>query len=139
MKTPNETLSAVGTILAASVLIDERRRDVEMIEFSHSITTINHHIRPDVILPRSKILAWFKENEQKISENLSHDSHGSWKTSILNKIEDKELRRLVLAAMFSISVCDYELNDEECEFLKLAVSLWKTDLPHVEEMAQMVG
>lgn len=133
------TIRAVGTILATSVLIDERLRDIEIIEFSHSMTKINQHVRPDVILPPEDIADWFKDHAEGISNKISTDEKNAWKTQILNQIQDQDLRRMVLTAMFSISVCDYELKDEECEFLKLAVSLWKIDLPHVTDMELMVG
>lgn len=133
------TIHAVANILATSVLIDERLRDIEIIEFSHSMTTINQHVRPDVILPPEDIAEWFKGHADSISNKISTDENDVWKTQILNQIQDQDLRRMVLTAMFSISVCDYELKDEECEFLKLAVSLWKIDLPHVTDMERMVG
>lgn len=135
----NDALISAATVLAVSVLIDERLRDIEMVEFSHSMITINRHIRPDVILPRSALMAWFNENAAEISERISKDSDNVWKTEILGHIQDAQLRRMVLAAMFSISICDYELNDEECEYLKLAVSLWETGLPHIEDMELMAG
>lgn len=135
----DEVLSNVATVLAVSVLIDERLRDVEMIEFSHSIMTINQRIRPGVILTRRNIVNWFNANRTDIAEKISIDKNDIWKTQILGQIQGDELRRMVLACMFSISVCDYELNDEECDFLKLAVSHWETGLPHVQDMELMVG
>lgn len=139
MNENKDMLRAVGTILATSVLIDERLRDIEMVEFSHSIMTINRYIQPDVILPREDILKWFDDNAAGVSENILKDKNNVWKTEILSKIIDPELRSMVLAAMFSISVCDYELDDEECEFLRLAVSLWKVELPRFKEIERMVG
>jgi len=134
----DEKLNAAATVLAISVLIDERLRDIEMVEFSHSIMTINQLIRPGVILPRKTIVQWFKDNQDDISLKLSQDLDSAWKTQVLKAVTDPELRRLVLSAMFSISVCDYELDDEECEFLKLAVSLWETGLPSVADIELMV-
>ncbi|WP_427449950.1 hypothetical protein [Litorimonas sp. WD9-15] len=134
----DETLRAVSTVLAVSALIDERLRDIEMIEFSHSVMTINQRIRPGVILPRKTVVKWFKDNEDEITVKISEDENSVWRKEILSLITDPELRRLVLSAMFSISVCDYELDDEECEFLKLAVSLWETGLPSVADVELMV-
>lgn len=119
-------MEVVAKILAISVLIDQEQREAEMIEFMNAVTHINHDIRPEVILSNKKIRQWFEDNKASISESLASDDSQKFKSDLLEQITDTKLRRTLLASIFSVSVCDYELHDEECEFLKLATHIWGT-------------
>lgn len=133
------TMLSVANILAVTVLLDQKQRDLEMVEFCHSIMTINQRLRPGVILPRQKILAWFETHKAVIAKSLAEDSDDSYKKSLLNEIKDPALRRQTLAAIFSISICDYELRDEEADFIKIALDIWKTGLPNVDDVELIAG
>ena len=60
----------ISTLLSIAVLIDNRQKDQELIEFVHGITTINQHIRPEVIMPRNTILKWYEDEKENIIEKL---------------------------------------------------------------------
>lgn len=139
MDSVSDNLENIAKILAVSVMIDGHIRDAELVEFSHSVVSINQKIRPEFILPRETVLKWFHTHKSEISERMQSDDSYKWKSELLTKIDDAEFRKMVLAAMFSISVCDYHLDDAECEFLKLATATWKTNVPGAAELDQMVG
>ncbi len=139
MSNTDATMQAVARILAVTVLVDKRQKDREMIEFCHSIMTINQRLRPGVILPRQTILNWFDSQKDQIIAALAADDDNSYKTEILEKIVDPELRQIVLAAIFAICICDYEFQDEETAFIKVALDVWNSGLPNMDDMALMAG
>lgn len=135
----NKRVEAVARILAVTVLLDQRQRDREMIEFCHYVMTINQDICAAAILPRQSILNWFEGNKAAFSAALAADSDGSFKREILEPIVCPELHKQILTAVFAICICDYEFRDEEAEFIKLALELWKADMPTPSDMSHMAG
>ena len=125
----------VATIFATTVLLDERERDPELIEFTHACMVHNHKIRPGTILPRQTLQAWFKQRKSDLSATLSGPDAQDFKIELLSRISAPELQRSVLSSIFTISVADYELHDEETEFIQTALSVWNAELPRVEELA----
>ncbi len=125
----------VATIFAVTVLLDNRERDTELIEFCHACMVHNHKIRPGTILPRQKLSAWFTQNKRDISASLSGPDSKAYKSELLSRISVPELQRSVLSSIFIISVADYELHDEESEFIQRALSIWDTKMPRAEELA----
>ncbi|WP_189579905.1 hypothetical protein [Litorimonas cladophorae] len=132
-------MRAVAHILAVTVLLDRRQKDQEMIEFCHSVMTINQRLRPGVILPRKTILSWYEAEREKIAIALANDTDDTFKTQALEKIRDPELRRSVLASIFAICICDYEFQDEEAAFIKIALNIWKSGMPSLDEMTLIAG
>ena len=125
----------VATIFAITVLLDERERDPELIEFTHACMVHNHKIRPGTILPRQTLQAWFKQRKSDLSATLSGPDAQDFKIELLSRISAPELQRSVLSSIFTISVADYELHDEETEFIQTALSVWNAEMPRVEELA----
>ena len=132
-------IATISTLLSIAVLIDNRQKDQELIEFVHGITTINQHIRPEVIMPRNTILKWYEDEKENIIEKLQSSDAKAWKISLLQKIEDDKLKQMILSAIYSISICDYKLDDEECRFLKLATEIWGLKLPEMGELERLIG
>jgi len=135
----DELMVAIGTIYAVTVLLDRRERDQELIEFTHAVMTINQRLRPGKILPRATILSWYHSQSADLAARLKADTDDSWKTSILEKIQDDSIRRLVLASIFAICICDYELRDEEADFIKIALNIWNKGLPSMEELEMLAS
>ena len=127
--TANELYETASEIFAVTVLLDERARDPELIEFVHACMVQNHRLRPGIILSRQSILAWFDANKARIGAALAADADNAYKTGLLSQIYDEDLQRVVLSSIFTISVADYELHDEESDFIKQALMVWKTTLP----------
>ena len=132
-------IETIATVLAISVLIDDIEKDQELVEFTHGMMTINQRIRPETIFPRTKILDWFHKNKIDIAQNIANDTDDSWKSGLLEQIDDQSLQCVVLSAMFSISVCDYQLDQEECDFINLALQLWKREMPEAQTVEMVVG
>ena len=135
----NKTVEAIARILAVTVLLDHRQRDREMIEFCHYVMTINQDICSVAILPRQTILTWFDAHKAEFEAALTSDADGSFKAKILEPITDPTLRKQVLTAVFAICICDYEFRDEEAEFIKIALDLWKSDMPTIDDVSKMAG
>ena len=134
----NKTVHAIARILAVTVLLDQRERDQEMIEFCHYVMTINQAIC-STIIPRQRLLDWFDAHKEEFAIALASDTNGSFKATILEDIKEPDLRKTVLAAIFAISVSDYELRDEETEFIKLALGLWDSKMPTADDISLMAG
>jgi len=126
--------SVVTDILAITVLIDQREKDRELIEFTHAAMTHNHHLRPGKIVSRKMLADWFHARKGVLKEQLKTDSDDSYKKALLAKIKDKDLQRRLLTSIFSIAICDYELHDEESNFIRTALKVWKTEMPGVNEL-----
>lgn len=134
----NKTVEAVAHILAVTVLLDQRERDQEMVEFCHYVMTINQAICSKII-PRENILNWFDAHKAGFAKALASDADNSYKTEVLEKITDLDLRKKVLTAIFAISVSDHELHDKETDFIKLALCLWDSKMPTADDISLMVS
>lgn len=135
----NEKAFAVARILAVTVLLDEEQRCQEMVEFCHYVMTINQDICDVAILPRRKILDWFDAHKAEFAKALANDADDSYKSEILECITETALQKQILAAIFAISISDYEFRDEEAEFIQLALKLWKSEMPSVSVVDRMAG
>jgi len=130
----DELYTVVTEILAITVLIDRRVKDRELIEFTHAAMMHNHHLRPGKILSRRMLTDWFHQRESELKEALAKDDNDNYKRALLANITDKDLQRRLLTSIFSISICDYELRDEESNFIRTALNVWKTEMPHVTDL-----
>jgi len=131
---PDENYEAVLKILAVTVLIDHRTKDRELIEFAHAAMMHNQQLRPSVMLSRRMIIEWFHTEKTGIIDALKADEDDSYKSELLSRIKDSDLQRRLLSSVFSIAVCDYELHDEESDFIKQALKVWKTHMPTPAEI-----
>ena len=125
---------AVAEIFAITVLLDARQRDPELIEFTHACMVHNHALRPGTITTRTQLMSWFRQNTARIQAALSADDAETYKTELLGRIRTEELQKRVLSSIFTISVSDYELHDEETDFIKRALKVWTLPMPSVEDI-----
>lgn len=121
--------SSVVEILAVTVLLDMKQRDRELIEFTHAGVVHNQYLRPEKIVTRTQLLNWFHTNADEIKDKLTAKDALAYKTKLLSRITDAELQKRVLASIFTIAVCDYDLHDEESYFIKVALDVWNTVMP----------
>ena len=125
---------SVATIFAMTVLADHRTRDEELIEFTHASMLHNQLLRPNTILTRRRLLQWFETNKDEIDASMHGDAAEDYKRRILSSVTDEVLQRSVLSSIFTISVCDYELHDEESDFIATALKVWDTSMPRPHEV-----
>lgn len=130
----NALYNLVLKILAVTVLIDHREKDRELIEFTHAAMLHNHHLRPGVMLSRTMIIDWFNAQKADIKKSLYADKDDSYKSGLLSQVRDTALQRRLLSSIFTIAVCDYELHDEESNFIKTSLKIWKTEMPTPREI-----
>ena len=130
----DEIYNIVLKILAVTVLIDHREKDRELIEFTHAAMLHNHHLRPGVMLSRTMIIDWFHTHKAEITAQIDNDKNDSFKSELLAQIRDMALQRRLLSSIFTIAVCDYELHDEESDFIKRSLKIWKTHMPTPSEI-----
>ena len=126
--------NVVLEILAVTVLIDHRERDRELVEFTHAAMLHNHHLRPGVMLSRKMINEWFNAHKIELTKNLKADKDNSFKSNLLIQVRDIALQRRLLSSIFTIAVADYELHDEESNFIKSSLAIWKTHMPTPAEI-----
>jgi len=130
----DELYTVILKILAVSVLIDRQERDRELIEFTHAAMLHNHDLRPGIMLSRKMIINWFKDHRAALIEALAVDEDNSFKEQLLSQITDTALQRRIICSIFTISICDYELHDEESDFIKMTLKIWKTHMPSPAEV-----
>ena len=124
----------IAKIFAVTVLLDKRRRDPELIEFTHACMVHNHALRPGKIVSRRQIMEWFDAHRPELEDALSKDNALAYKTELLSRVKTKDLQRKVLSSIFTISVSDYELHSEESDFINQALRVWKTSMPTPDEL-----
>ncbi len=121
-------------VLMITVLVDERVRDAERIELLHNAAVLNRALHPDIILPPKILTQWFDQRMQSLSAEITANGIDAVKKNYLGKINDKGLQRTVLASIYAIATCDYELHDEERGLIKTALDVWQSDLPDPTEV-----
>ena len=126
--------NAVASIFAVTVLLDKRKRDAELVEFTHACMVHNHTIRPGRIVSRRQLMQWFEAHREELEGRLEGDADHAFKASLLTRIHDEGLQRSVLSSIFTISVSDYELHDEESAFINRALSVWNANMPTPAEV-----
>lgn len=130
----DELYRVLLNILAVTVLIDKRERDKELIEFCHAAMLLNQQLRPGKIMSKQMLEEWFERHKGDIKQELENDADNSYKIKLLSLVTDKTLQRRLLSSIFTIAICDYELHDEESDFIKTALKIWDTDMPPPEEI-----
>jgi hypothetical protein len=81
-----------------------------------------------------RLTDWFHARKAVLLGALSKDHDDSYKKALLANITDRDLQRRLLASIFSIVICDYELRDEESHFIRTALSVWKTEMPGIKDL-----
>jgi len=129
-----ELFETILNILAIAVLVDQKERDKELVEFYHCAALLNQKLHPDNILARGDVQAWYRSRKSFLNSMLRSENSHKFQRDMLTKIGDVGLQRAVLIAIFAISVADHELADMEKEFLQLALDVWKNPLPNSAEI-----
>ncbi len=112
------------TLLAIIVLADDRVRDPEMVEFCHEAQLVNQALSPDRIITDGHMRRWFAAHKENIRKAL-HTDKDAFIINCLGVISEPDLRKIILQGMFAISICDYEMHDEENEILKTVIQAWQ--------------
>ena len=79
----NKQVEAIARILAVTILLDQRQREQEMVEFCHYLMKINQDLNPDNIIPRQKILTWFDNNKAEFADAIAADTDEAFKICLL--------------------------------------------------------
>lgn len=130
----SETYRDVLDVLMITVLVDDRVRDEEQVELLHSAAIHNRALHPDNIIPPDVIKAYCEERSKDLANELVLKGRETVKDIYLRKISDRGLQRKVLASIYAIATCDYELHDEERGLIKTALLVWNSKLPDPTEV-----
>lgn len=128
----NQDWDNILHLLAIAVLADRRVRDPELIEFCHEAQRICRAYYPDKIMPRADLRDWFLARQDALKAKLSSDNANSVILSAVQSIPEGPLRATILQAIFSISICDYDLDDKESALVHLCQREWNIPLPDLE-------
>lgn len=129
-----DLFKTVLDILVIAVLSDDRTRDRERIEFVHCAQVHNRALHPDVILTPIQIRHLFDERVRVLSAQIDADGLQQVQKTYLSMVIDRGVQRSVLASIFAIAICDYELHDEERGMIKTALKVWNSHLPDPTEI-----
>jgi len=124
-----DNLDLVLDVLAATVLLDQKERDQELVEFVYFGQEYGRLLRPDDILTPQQLRNWFSARKGDLAVNLAKDTDGAFKSGLLDAITDSGLRRKTLSAIYAIAICDHDFHPEEMQFVKLALEKWNLPLP----------
>jgi hypothetical protein len=129
LRNQDALFETVATLFAVSVLADHRVRDAELVEFVHACSLHNLQIHPDTLLSRRDIIDWFNKQKAEIGRALEGPNADDYIVDLLSRIKEEGLQRSVLSSIFTISICDYELHDEESALISKALEVWNTTMP----------
>jgi hypothetical protein len=130
----SEIYRNVLDILMITILVDDRVRDEEQVELLHSACIHNRALHPDIILPPEVVRTYCDERSKELAQELATQGRDAVKEKYLIKIGDRGLQRKVLASIYAIATCDYELHDEERGLIKTALAVWQSKLPDPTEV-----
>jgi len=117
--------------LALTVVIDNKVRDPELVEFRRQAMALFDlfDLKP---LSEDEISAWFSSHETEIDKVVNGKGKN---TAILRALtrftEDLHVENLY-DAMVTISVCDDEYRREESDLIKSAASIWGFQRPPIK-------
>ena len=129
-----DLFKTVLDILVIAVLSDDQTRDRERIEFVNCAQLHNRALHPDVILTPTQLHHLFEDRAVVLSAAIERDGLLAVQERHLSMIIDRGMQRNILASIFAIAICDYELHDEERGLIKTALSVWNSHLPDPAEL-----
>lgn len=130
----SDLFMTVVDILVITVLSDDRTRDKERIEFVNCAQIHNRNLHPDIILTPQQLHTLFDARAATIKAEIDREGLRAVQEKNLVQIIDRGVQRRVLSSIFAISICDYELHDEERGLIQTALSVWKSQLPDPSEI-----
>ena len=128
----NQDWDNILHLLAIAVLADRRVRDLELIEFCHEAQRICRAYYPQQIMPCADLRDWFLAQQDALKAKLSSDNANSVILNAVHNIPEGPLRATILQAIFSISICDHDLDDEESALVDVCQREWNIPLPDLE-------
>ena len=117
--------------LALTVVIDNKVRDPELIEFRRQAMALFELFELDP-MSEDEVSTWFNAQEKEIEKVINGRGKN---TAILRALtrftEDLHVENLY-DAMVTISVCDDEYRREESDLIKSAASIWGFRRPPIK-------
>lgn len=116
------------TPLAMTVIIDNKVRDPELLEFRRQAGALFHLFDIDHWGPEA-VAKWFEVNEPKLRETLESRRKNTAILRALSKFSETIHMENMYDAMVTISVSDKEFKREESDLIKSAASIWGFERP----------
>ena len=122
---PDHSIDDILTPLALTVIIDNKVRDPEMNEFVEQADGLLEMLGYGEEMNRTKIRAWFKQSEPKLSASIKGKKKNTIVLKALTRFKDQDaIIEAMYDAMLAISISDKEYHASESDLVKSAASLW---------------
>ncbi len=119
------TTDEILTPLALTVIIDNKVRDPEMMEFIKQAVGLFDALDDVEPLLAKDIHTWFAKNEQELIEHVRSRRKNTYILKILTRfVGNQALIEAMYDAMLAISISDKEYHLDESDLVKSAAALW---------------
>ncbi len=117
--------------LALTVIIDNKVRDPELIEFRNQALALFELFSLDP-MTEDQVADWFSTREREIEETVNGRGKNTAILRALTRFDEDVHVEALYDAMVSISVCDEEFRREESDLIKSAASIWGYQRPPIK-------
>ncbi len=114
--------------LALTVIIDNKVRDPEMLEFRKQATALCELFELDQMSEKD-VTSWFNQREPKIRETLNDKGKNTAVLRALTRFTEDIHVENMYDAMVCISISDQEFVRDESDLIKSAATIWGFDRP----------
>ena len=119
------TIDEILTPLALTVIIDNKVRDPELMEFTTQAEGLCDALDDFDPMSPAAVLEWYRENESTLIGHMNGRGKNTFILKTLTRFTDNAaLVEAMYDAMLAISVSDKEYRVEESELIRSAASLW---------------
>ncbi len=117
--------------LALTVIIDNKVRDPELIEFRQQAGALFSLFELDD-MDDAAIANWFKDREADIRQTICSKGKNTAILRALTRFKDDAHIEAMFDAMVCISISDKEYRREESELIKSAAAIWGFERPPIK-------
>ena len=117
--------------LALTVMIDNRIKDPELLEFRQQAAALFNLFELDQ-MSEDELVVWFNDKESSLKDTLTGRRKNTEILRALTRFSEDSHVEAMYDAMVTISVADKEYRREESELVKSAASIWGFQRPPIK-------
>ena len=117
--------------LALTVMIDNRIKDPELLEFRQRAAALFNLFELDQ-MSEDELVVWFNDKESSLKDTLTGRRKNTEILRALTRFSEDSHVEAMYDAMVTISVADKEYRREESELVKSAASIWGFQRPPIK-------
>lgn len=116
------------TVLAITVIIDQKIRNPEMTEFCDQAAGLAE-LYCDVPFTTHEAKVWFEREEAAILQSLQGRGRNTAILKAISAVKDPAMRENLYDAMVTISISDSEYHKQESDLVRSAAAIWGFSRP----------